>query len=243
MKRPAPPPPRSSRRARPTLIVPSILAADFGHLADQVAAAEEAGADRFQVDIMDGHFVPNLSMGPMFVATLRRLTRLPIEAHLMTARPHDWIRAVADAGADWIIAHAEATSFLDRIVTSIVAAGARPAVALNPATPLCLLDEILPRVGMVLQMTVHPGWGGQRFLDHVLDKLRRLRAMIDSRGVTCDIEIDGGVESDTIGAAALAGANIFVAGSAVFSHPEGPAAGIAGLRAALNGQRRARNRG
>lgn len=218
---------------RPIRLVPSILAADFGHLADQVRAAEHGGADRFQVDIMDGHFVPNISMGPMFVAILRRYTKLPIEAHLMTTRPEDWVKPVADAGANWIIAHVEASTHLLRVVDAIVANGARPAIALEPATPLCLIDEILPQVGMVLQMTVKPGFGGQRFITRVLEKLRRLRARITELGLACDIEIDGGVEADTIAAAAAAGANIFVAGSSVFGHAQGPAAGLAALRQAV----------
>lgn len=237
MKGPSLPPPRPGSRL-PNLLVPSILAADFGRLAEQVAAADQGGADRFQVDIMDGHFVPNISMGPMFVAALRRLTRLPIEAHLMTARPQDWIAPVAQAGADWIIVHAEATVHLDRMVESIVEAGARPAVALNPASPLDWIEEILPRVGMVLQMTVNPGFGGQRFIAPVLDKLRRLRRRIAALNLDCALEIDGGVEVDTIAAAAQAGANVFVAGSAVFAHHGGPAAALAALRAALASARR-----
>lgn len=219
--------------ARPVIWTPSILAADFGHLADQVRAAEAGGADRFQVDIMDGQFVPNISMGPMFVAALRRLTAKPIEAHLMTARPQDWIAAAAEAGAHWILVHAESTPHLNRMIESIQEAGARPAVALNPDTPLVALEECLPAAGMILQMTVNPGFGGQRFIPAVLAKLRRLRDMIVARGLDCDIEIDGGVEADTIAAAREAGANNFVAGSAVFGHAGGPAAGLEALRRAL----------
>lgn len=218
---------------RPVIWTPSILAADFGHLAEQVRAAEAGGADRFQVDIMDGRFVPNISMGPMFVAALRRLTTRPIEAHLMTARPQDWIGPAAEAGAGWIIVHAEATPHLNRMLEMIAAAGARPAVALNPDTPLVALEECLAAAAMVLLMTVNPGFGGQRFIPAVLDKIRRLRAAIAARGLDCDIEIDGGVEADTVAAARQAGANNFVAGSAVFGHPGGPAAGLAALRQAL----------
>lgn len=219
---------------RPQLLVASILAADFSRLGEQVRAAAAGGADRFQVDIMDGRFVPNISMGPMFVAALRPLTQLPIEAHLMTSRPGDWVEPCAQAGADWIIVHAESTPHLERVLASVAEAGARPAVALNPGSPLCLIEEVLPRVGMVLQMTVNPGFGGQRFLPAMLDKLPRLRALLDRRHPDCDIEIDGGVEVHTIAAAARAGANVFVAGSAVFGDPAGPAAGLAALRAPLS---------
>ncbi len=219
--------------ARPLIWTPSILAADFGHLADQVAAAEAGGADRFQVDIMDGCFVPNISMGPMFIAALRRLTSRPIEAHLMTARPQDWIAPAAAAGANWIIVHAEATPHLNRMIEGIGETGARPAVALNPDTPLVELEECLPALGMVLLMTVNPGFGGQRFIPSVLGKIARLRQMISSRRLACDIEIDGGVDAETIGAAWESGANNFVAGSAVFGHAQGPAAGLAALRHAL----------
>lgn len=232
---PAPVPGRGggSPGPRPVIWTPSILAADFGHLAEQVRAAEAGGADRFQVDIMDGHFVPNISMGPMFVAALRRLTTKPIEAHLMTSRPQDWIGPAAEAGANWILVHAETTAHLNRLIESVREAGARPGVVLNPDTPLVALEECLPAVGMILQMTVNPGFGGQRFIVEVLDKLRRLREKILAARLDCDIEIDGGVEADTISAAREAGANNFVAGSAVFGHAEGPAAGLKALRRAL----------
>ncbi|MGH9534307.1 MAG: ribulose-phosphate 3-epimerase [Terriglobales bacterium] len=240
-RRAAPPRRPSAASARPVIWTPSILAADFGRLAEQVAAAEAGGAARFQVDIMDGAFVPNISMGPMFVGALRRLTTKPIEAHLMTARPQDWIVAAAQEGADWIIVHAESTPHLHRMLETVVEAGARPAVALNPDTPLVVLEECLPTVGavagaavgMVLLMTVNPGFGGQRFIPAVLDKVARLRHIVAARGLDCDIEIDGGVEPETILAARRAGANNFVAGSAVFGHPQGPAAGLAALRRSL----------
>ena len=229
-----------SPKPRPVHLVPSILSADFGRLGEELRAAAEAGADRFQVDIMDGHFVPNLSMGPMFVAAVRKHCPrpLPIEAHLMVARPEQWIAPVAAAGADVIIVHAEATVHLHSLLQQIAAAGARAAVALNPATPLEAIDEALsPRattpLAMVLLMTVEPGFGGQALIPAVLDKIGRLRARLDERGLECDIEVDGGVEAATIGAARAAGANVFVAGSAVFGHAGGAKAGIAALRKAL----------
>lgn len=222
-----------SRAARPLHLVPSILSANFGCLERDLAAAVAAGADRFQVDIMDGHFVPNISMGPMFVAATRKHTTLPLEAHLMVSRPEQWVEAVAQAGADVIIVHAEASCHLNSLLRQIVAAGARPAVALNPASPLALIEEVLDQVAMVLTMTVEPGFGGQTFLAPVCAKITRLRERLDADGRDCDIEVDGGIEADTIAAARAAGANVFVAGSAVFAHPQGVAAGMAALRRGL----------
>jgi ribulose-phosphate 3-epimerase len=214
-------------------IVPSILAADFGHLADEIDAVVEAGADRIQIDIMDGHFVPNISMGPMFVATVRKLTSLPLEAHLMVDRPQDWIIQVADAGADLIIVHAEATSHLHRMAESIIETGARPGVALNPASPLVLIEPILTYIDLALMMTVNPGWGGQSFIVSVLPKIRELRDRLEADELRCDIEVDGGVDAQNIAKARTAGADVFVAGSSVFNYPQGAAAGVKALRTAL----------
>jgi ribulose-phosphate 3-epimerase len=219
----------SSRRLE---LVPSILSANFACLEKDVAAV--ADAERFQVDIMDGHFVPNISMGPMFVAALRRLTPRPIEAHLMVTRPEQWVGPCAEAGANVIIVHAEATVHLHSLLAQIRAAGAQPAVALNPGSPLTMIEEVLDQVAMVLLMTVEPGFGGQQFIPQVLTKIARLRKHLDERGLDCDIEVDGGVEAATITRARDAGANIFVAGSAVFGHRQGAAAGLAGLRSALS---------
>ena len=235
-----PPARRPAAAARLKLqLVPSILSADFNRLGAQIADAAAAGADRFQVDIMDGHFVPNISMGPMFVAAARRATRLPLEAHLMVSRPEQWIAPVAEAGADIIIVHAEATVHLHSLLAQIATLGKRPAVALNPASPLELIDEVLEQATMVLLMTVEPGFGGQAFIASVLDKIRRLR-----RRYRRDIEVDGGVEPETIGLARAAGANVFVAGSSVFGHPSGPASspasGLAALRQALTRSSRSR---
>lgn len=215
-------------------LVPSILSADFTRLGEEIEAAVAAGADRLQVDIMDGHFVPNISMGPMFVAAARaRAPRLPLEAHLMTTHPERWVGPCADAGASVIIVHAEAAGHLHSVLAQIADAGAQPAVALNPDSPLALIEEALDQVAMVLLMTVEPGFGGQRFIVSVLDKIRRLRGQLDAQGRACDIEVDGGVEAATIGAARQAGANVFVAGSAVFGHPGGCAAGLTALRREL----------
>lgn len=219
--------------APPVRLVPSILAADFGHLAEEVKRAAQAGADRLQIDIMDGHFVPNISMGPMFVEVVRRLTDLPLEAHLMVSRPEQWIEPTAKAGANLIIVHAETTAHLHRLLESIAGHGAAPAVALNPASPLALVEEVLEQVRMVLQMTVNPGFGGQKFIPAVLDKIHRLRARLNQCNPECDIEVDGGIDATTIGQARAAGANVFVAGSSVFSAKGGAAAGVAALEAAL----------
>ncbi|MGH9488435.1 MAG: ribulose-phosphate 3-epimerase [Terriglobales bacterium] len=222
-----------SATPRAVQLVPSILSADFGRLADQLAAAAAAGADRFQVDIMDGHFVPNISMGPLFVAATRRSVPQPIEAHLMVTRPEQWVQACAQAGANVIIVHAEASVHLHSLLASIRTAGAQPGIALNPDSPLALLEEAVEQAAMVLLMTVEPGFGGQAFLPSVLPKIQRLHQHLDRRGLACDIEVDGGIDASTIAAARDAGANLFVAGSSVFAHPQGPAAGLAALRDAL----------
>lgn len=218
---------------RPVHLVPSILSADFGCLQRELEAAVAGGADRFQIDIMDGHFVPNISMGPMFVAATRRHTSLPLEAHLMVSRPEQWVEPVIAAGADVVIVHAEATVHLHSLAASIVAGGARPAVALNPATSLTLIEEALPSLAMVLLMTVEPGFGGQQFIPSVLGKIQRLRERIEAQKLDCDIEVDGGVDARTIGQAREAGANVFVAGSSVFGHAQGIKAAISELRQAL----------
>lgn len=213
-------------------LVPSILSANFACLEKDVAAA--AGADRFQVDIMDGHFVPNISMGPMFVAALRRLTPQPIEAHLMVSHPEQWVGPCAAAGANVIIVHAEATVHLHSLLAQIRAAGAQPGVALNPGSPLTMVEEVLDQAAMVLLMTVEPGFGGQQFIPQVLPKIARLRKHLNERAPACDIEVDGGIAPATLIAARDAGANLFVAGSSVFDHPQGAGAGLAALRAALD---------
>ena len=210
-------------------IAPSILAADLLHLGDQVAAAEQGGADRFQVDVMDGVFVPNISFGLPVVAALRRATQRLLEAHLMIVQPERYVEGFAQAGADLIIVHQEAAVHLDRIVQHIKQLGRKAGVALNPATPASVLDQIIEQIDLVLVMTVNPGFGGQTFIPHTLRKIRQVRQMVDARNSACEIEIDGGVEVETIGAAYEAGARVFVAGTSVFRHPAGAAAGVRAL--------------
>src|SRR5216683_7162721 len=207
-------------------IVPSILSADVGRLAEQVKEAEEAGADRIQVDVMDGHFVPNLTFGPLVVEAVRRATSLPIEAHLMVERPELFLEAFAKAGATLIVVQVEATSSLYRTVQTIKELGAQAGVAINPATSLETLREILPYIDLVNVMTVEPGYGGQKFIVHSPDKIRRLRVIAPD----VEIEVDGGIDAQTAPLVVKAGATVLVAGSAVFGYKAGVAAGIAAIR-------------
>ncbi|HEX9058104.1 MAG TPA: ribulose-phosphate 3-epimerase [Ktedonobacterales bacterium] len=213
--------------------VPSILSADFARLGEQVTQAAEGGADRLQVDVMDGRFVPNITVGPLVVEAVRRSTRLPIEAHLMIVEPERYLADFAQAGADLIIVHQEASPHLHRTIEQIKRLGKRAGVAINPATPLAMIQEILGAVDLVLVMTVDPGFGGQDFVRSTLPKIERLRAMLDSRGLSCDVEVDGGIHAETAPLVVRAGANVLVAGSAVYGDPGGPAAGLAKLRAAV----------
>jgi len=201
---------------RPILIAPSILSADFGRLAEEVRAVTEAGADYIHVDVMDGHFVPNLTIGPPVIKALRKATQLPLDVHLMIEHPDRWIDAYADAGADLICVHAEAAKHLHRAVQAIRARGKRAAVSLNPATPEDHVRYVLPLVDMVLVMSVNPGFGGQDFIPEVLPKIAALRAEADARGLALDIEVDGGIKVDNVGQVARAGANVFVSGSGIF---------------------------
>ncbi len=218
----------------PIRIAPSLLSADFGRLADEVRAVEAAGADLIHVDVMDGRFVPNITIGPLVVEAVRKVTKLPIDAHLMIVEPERYVEAFAKAGADLVSVHAEVSPHLHRTLQAIRAAGARPAVALNPATPLSAVEWVLSDCEMVLLMTVNPGFGGQRYVEACTDKVRRLRAMADARGLALDIQVDGGVKPDTVAAPAAAGANVFVAGTAVFGARDYRAA-IAGIREAAQG--------
>ena len=215
------------------LIVPSILSADFARLGQQVEEAQAAGADRIQVDVMDGRFVPNITVGPLIVEAVRRHTSLPIEAHLMIVEPERYLADFAKAGADLIIIHQEVSPHLHRTVQAIRALGKRVGVALNPATPLVMLQDILNDIDLALCMTVNPGFGGQSFIRESLPKIARLRAMIQQHNATCDLEVDGGIGPETAPEAVRAGANVLVAGSAVYGAPGGVAAGMAALRAAL----------
>jgi ribulose-phosphate 3-epimerase len=211
-------------------LAPSILAADFARLGEQVAEAERAGADRIHVDVMDGHFVPNLTMGPQVVRALRPVTRLPLEVHLMIEEPDRFLEAFAEAGADSLLVHQEGAVHLNRTVQQIKKLGKRAGVVINPATPAVLLLEILPDVDLVLVMTVNPGFGGQEFIPGTLPKIQQLRRNLDETRPDCELEVDGGIEPHTAAQVVAAGARILVAGSAIFRAPEGIAAAMERLR-------------
>jgi ribulose-phosphate 3-epimerase len=197
-------------------LLPSILSADFSHLAEQVAAAERGGGTVIHVDVMDGHFVPNITLGPPVVKSLRKVTNLPLDCHLMIENPDEFIPAFADAGANWVSVHYEACRHLHRSLELIAQHGMKPAVVVNPATRVELLSEILPMVHHVLVMSVNPGFGGQKFIEFSLDKIRRLAQMREERGLAFRIEVDGGVAHDTVARIVQAGAELLVAGNAVF---------------------------
>ncbi|HYV75481.1 MAG TPA: ribulose-phosphate 3-epimerase [Candidatus Binatia bacterium] len=214
-------------------LAPSILAADFARLGEQVAEAERAGADRIHVDVMDGHFVPNISMGAPIVKALRRVTRLPLETHLMISDPDSFLDEFVEAGSDSFLVHWEGNANLHRTVQRIKALGKRAGVVINPATPAAALEEILQDVEQVLIMTVNPGFGHQRFLPTTLPKIQRVRRMIEQMKLECDVEVDGGIDAETAPLAVTMGANILVAGTAVFGENEGVAAAMERLRAAI----------
>jgi ribulose-phosphate 3-epimerase len=214
-------------------IVPSVLSADFTRLGEQVREAEAAGAQRIQVDVMDGHFVPNITMGPIVVNAVRRCTSLPVEAHLMISNPEQYIEEFAKAGADFIIVHQEASPHLHRLIQQIKAAGKMAGVALNPSTPVIMLEDILSMLDMALIMTVNPGFGGQKFIPEMLPKITRLRELIDQQELHCDIEVDGGVHETIVPLVVQAGANLLVAGSAVYNEQESVTKAIARLRNAI----------
>lgn len=211
-------------------IAPSILSADFARLAAEIGKIERGGADVVHLDVMDGRFVPNLTIGPPVVASIRGCTRLPLDVHLMMARPERFLDPFIEAGADWLSVHVEADVHLDRTLNHIRARGKRPGIALNPATPLALLEEALPLADFVLLMTVNPGFGGQKFIPSMLKKIDRLREMIVSNGYRTRIEVDGGIGPDNLADVLGAGADIIVAGSAVFGHPDGASAGVAEMK-------------
>lgn len=215
------------------LIAPSILSADFGHLARDIATVDGAGADWIHVDVMDGHFVPNITLGPAITAAAREATDLPLDVHLMIQEPDRYLEDFAAAGAGVLTVHQEVCPHLHRTVQVIRELGVKAGVALNPATPVETLSEILPELDLVLVMTVNPGFGGQAFIPAALEKTRRMRELMDLTGSTARLEVDGGVGSANAREVAEAGADVLVAGSSVFRHPQGAAAGVRALRDAL----------
>src|SRR5579863_2891462 len=215
-------------------VAPSILSADFMRLGEQVKEAEAAGVDRVQVDVMDGRFVPTITFGQAAISALRPLTQIQLEAHLMVEPPEDFIESIAEAGADSIIIHQEATPHVHRAVQFIHSLGKKAGVGINPATPACMLTEILGDLNLVLIMTVNPGFGGQKFITSTLPKIRQVRMMIQERGLRCELEVDGGINLQTAPLAAEAGADVMVAGTSVYGRPEGVAAAVQNLIAACS---------
>ena len=212
-------------------LAPSILSANFAWLAREVAAAEDGGADLLHVDVMDGHFVPNLTLGPPVIRALKRVARVPLDVHLMIANPDPYLKAYVDAGASMLSVHAEVLPHLHRTVAAIKELGAKAGVVLNPSTPVSVLENVAADVDFVLVMSVNPGFGGQRFIPRALDKIRAVRAMLDAAGTGAFVEVDGGVDLTTIGPVVEAGATVLVAGHAVFGQPDAAAA-VRSLRAA-----------
>lgn len=202
------------------LIAPSVLSSDFSRLGEEVRAVEKAGADWIHLDVMDGHFVPNITIGPAVVRAVRQVTELPLDVHLMIENPDRYLEDFARAGSDYLTVQVEACIHLHRTIQAIRALNVKPAVAVNPATPLSGIEWVLEDLDMVLIMSVNPGFGGQAFIGQALDKIRELRAIVESRNLNLLIEVDGGVNQDTIGSVAEAGADVFVAGSAIFGSPD-----------------------
>ncbi|MDQ2912085.1 MAG: ribulose-phosphate 3-epimerase [Chloroflexota bacterium] len=212
---------------------PSILSADFARLAEAAIAVERAGADWIHVDVMDGHFVPNLTFGPKMVADLRKATRLPLDVHLMIERPEDWVDRYADAGATYLTIHVEGSRDVRGTLAAIRARGVRPGLTLNPETPV---EAVLPHLGsldLALVMSVNPGFGGQKFIESALGKVRAIREALDARNLAAELEVDGGIKPDNAARVVAAGATVLVAGSAIFEDPEGPVAALRKFKLAI----------
>ena len=214
-------------------IAPSILSCDFSRLADEIQTVESGGADWIHVDVMDGHFVPNITIGPIITAGARKATDLPLDVHLMIEQPDRYLEAFVDAGADWLTVHAEACTHLHRTVQRIRELGARAGVAINPATPLVSLTDVVPYIDLLLVMSVNPGFGGQSYISASTTKGRDARTLLDEIGSTAELEVDGGVDAGNVGELQAAGASVVVAGSAVYGHVDGAAAGVRLIRDAL----------
>ncbi len=216
-------------------IAPSILAADFLQLGEQVKTVEQGGADRIHLDVMDGVFVPNISFGLPVVKALRPATGLPLEAHLMIVRPERYVEDFAQAGANTIIVHQEVAPHLDSLLRQIKGFGKRAGVALNPSTPISALDNVIELLDLLLVMTVNPGFGGQHFIDYTVKKIQQTRQILDQRNPQCDLEVDGGIDPHTAPRVVAAGARVLVAGTAVFGHASGPQAGVQALLKSVAG--------
>ncbi len=212
------------------LIAPSIIASDFTHLADEISVIESAGADWLHMDIMDGHFVPTITVGPLFVQACKRATKLPIDAHLMISDPDQYLEVFAKAGANNITVHLETCPDLPRTIQKIKSLGCTAGVTLNPATPASALDSVLPLVDLVLVMSVKPGYSGQSFMPEMISKVEEIRNKLNALRSKAYLEVDGGISAETLPLMYKAGANVFVAGSAVFGHPQGAGEGIKALR-------------
>lgn len=215
------------------ILAPSIIASDFAHIAEEIAAIESAGADWIHVDVMDGHFVPTITVGPLFVEALKRVTKLPLDVHLMISEPEKHVDAFANAGASNITVHVETCPDLPAMIKRIHALGCTAGVTLNPATPASALDAVLPTVELVLVMSVNPGYSGQKFMPEMVAKVEEIRAKLNALRSTAHLEVDGGMNAETIPLMKKAGANAFVTGNAAFKHPQGSAAGVKALKGIL----------
>jgi ribulose-phosphate 3-epimerase len=214
-------------------LAPSILSADFSRLGEQIAEVTKAGADYIHIDVMDGHFVPNITIGAPVVASIRSCTNLPLDVHLMIERPEDYVVQFAEAGADIITVHIEIDRHIHRLIKAIKDTGAKAGIALNPATPLSSLDEILPSLDLVLVMTVNPGFGGQTFIEDSIGKITRMRSILESRGIEAELEVDGGITADIAPRVVKAGADVLVAGAAIFSK-NNPTGAMKQIRSAID---------